>query len=375
MSDYPANLTLLSQLNELIPADTETNNKWPAADRQLRAFIKTFLTAVHDDDGTLKAGSISAKAIGVGTLNGDKLIDETVDGDKLVPGTVDGAALKLETITLDRLDPDIVFPADMIPAQTVADGSITSLQLADGAVTSAKIGVGVITGSVNPSTHLASGNIALNTIDAGTIVQNGASAASPRIPVCAGNDSGSLEVSGDAVAEVVGGKLQLTVSASLIALRAYARFERKLTLVGSTVTLSDYYEAALNNWTLDTTYISSITPKIEVTEQYFKFTEVGTYQIRIRNAGTSTNGLGGYFPDVHRVVFKKKGTTEVNDVVGSVGYSGNMSELSCILVVSTANVEYGLYMQFLGVNTWTPVAGSTVFAVSPIYGVVEIVKL
>ena len=218
-------ITLLSQLSSDIPADTEINSNWPAADRQLRAFIASFLGISFGDTGALNDGVVLTAMIHDLAVTGDKIANGTITANKLA-GSIDGSTLVTDnSITSAKLETATASPgtgavseskiqADAVTRDKIKNGEVIEAKLASDAVTNAKIknyeinavkiAKGSITGTMleDPvGNKTADGCIGINTIDVACLSDGGN--ADIRIPV----------VGGTAKLCTVGGKLTATMVA------------------------------------------------------------------------------------------------------------------------------------------------------------------
>ena len=168
MSDYPL-ITLLSQLDETLPAGAESAAKIDDALRQTRNFIKNFLGVSHDDSGTLKSGATTPGSIPNGSITyakiqnvsaADRVLGTTTVGPGPIveiPCTAAGraiiddvdAAAQRATLGLGALAVKAtVATADLdnaaVTTAKIATGAVTSNELGASAVIAAKIATGAV---------------------------------------------------------------------------------------------------------------------------------------------------------------------------------------------------------------------------------------
>lgn len=201
MADYPA-ITLISQIDTAIPADTEVVSKLPAADRQMKAMLKTFLAKAHDDDGDIKAGVIASGSFVAGAINGGTdIASASITADRLVAGTVTATQLGAGAVTATQLAANAVTTTKILDANVTHDKlSATAVDydnIVANAVRVAAIKDGEITDAKMAAATLTNASIANNTITPVKIYASPApTTAAPKLPVLAGADSVAASIGG-----------------------------------------------------------------------------------------------------------------------------------------------------------------------------------
>ena len=148
MADYKNNLNRLTQISAALPPDNETADRTPAILRQLRAFLVTFLSVAHKDDGTLKDFGISDAQIGEGAIRGSDS-NVTSDTNEILHGSISTPDLRNEAVSSAKLAPGAVTVGKILAdpstdanrpvvADTIRDGAVTTNKLLDGSITSGK---------------------------------------------------------------------------------------------------------------------------------------------------------------------------------------------------------------------------------------------
>jgi len=150
MADYRNNINRLSQLSPALPPDNETADKTPAILRQLRAFLTTFLSVSHKDDGSLKDFGISDAQIGEGVIRGsdtnatsetNEILHGTISTPDLRDEAVSAAKLATGAVTNGKIFTDASTDANRpVVADSIRDGAVTTAKLPDGSITTPKYG-------------------------------------------------------------------------------------------------------------------------------------------------------------------------------------------------------------------------------------------
>ena len=157
MSSYPTGLTLISQLDATIPADTEANNKWPEAERQLRDSVKRYLLKAHADDGSITIAAVKAGCYAPGSIHTADIANDvlgnafnafavssttisamlsavSIGTANLVGNATDPAHLATGCVTWEKI------AANTVSATCMAVNSITTTSICDNAVIASKLG-------------------------------------------------------------------------------------------------------------------------------------------------------------------------------------------------------------------------------------------
>ncbi len=149
MADY-SNITLISQIDDTIPANDEAANKLDDAERQIRNFLKTFLAVGHADNGALKDSSIALSAIPDTTLTYAKL--QNVSATDKVLGRASAGAGVVEEIACTSAGRALIDDADAAAQRTTLGlgglsilSTITSTQMGAASVLEAAIATDAVT--------------------------------------------------------------------------------------------------------------------------------------------------------------------------------------------------------------------------------------
>ena len=340
MSNYNK-IRTLDQLVSTDPADTEDASKLAAADRQLRDLLKTFLGVSFNNDGTFKAGSVSAgsilanQSVAGTTANSAGTAQQIAQGTISTPdfraGAVDSNALAANSVVTAKIPDNAVITAKIpdgaVTAAKIAASTITSTQVATGginngnlasdAVTTVKIADANVTGAKIAATTVTTGNLASQT--SGTVL--------------CGTGSG-------VAAATVGGVLLATYSAGVLSfslasggvsgIANYAKVVRTFAsgTSGGAAT-GGQYDTLNTGWSLEQG------TAVSIASQKIHFGIAGTYLVRF--------AAYAYSVGAHRVKVVQSGTPDVDLLFGTVAYAqaGNQtpSLVEGLINISTAGTD------------------------------------
>lgn len=150
-------ITTLKEINSGVPADAGAASELAASQRQIRAFLKSYLATAHNDDGTLRDNAVGAGQVGAASVGTESIQDAAVTGVKVQSGAIDSNHLATNAVTNDALGLDAVkaeniddgavgtaaLAADAVTNEKVANDAINSDQIVAGAVTNAKVASGL----------------------------------------------------------------------------------------------------------------------------------------------------------------------------------------------------------------------------------------
>lgn len=176
MADY-FDISALTELDPTTPSGAEPASVLDDALRQVKVFLRAYLSVSHNNDGTLKAQAVSSTSVTPGSMRGStgnagtaqelaqgtvstpdlrdlavteaKLGDAAVTGNKLGTDAVTTAKIQGEAVTTAKLAIQAVTREKLadsaVGTDQIEDGAVTPAELATGAVTNTKLGAGAVT--------------------------------------------------------------------------------------------------------------------------------------------------------------------------------------------------------------------------------------
>lgn len=378
-SDYDP-IKQLSQINAAKPSNSEEARNVAAAIRQLKGFVKYFLAKVLNDDGTLKAGTVSSsdglgdgvvrgstansageqQEVLQGTISTPDLRDLAVSAGKLAEDAVEEAKIKALAVTAGKL------AADAVETAKVKDLNITTDKLAALAVTAAKLATDAVEEPKIKNAAVTNGKIAdlavtpakISNIGlAKLLVGDGTSAQ-------AGAVGGALTATwNDTLKQIVFALATASATGNL----AYARVvEKKATTTDAGASVAGTYTAR-PSWFIESDSLGLV---VGTTGAKLVFAAAGVYIVHIM--------CPGYSCGLHRIKLRKTTATAADKLIGSGVEAGpgvqNMASLEGVVVTAAANEEYEI--QHWCEKTHTKGLGRAVGdTLDEIYGRIEILKV